>query len=83
MKRLFTILLLTIFTLCISSCRGKTTEAKVETEQDNSAKNEEVESGDDTKQKEWLLYYETYENENSVGSMYLIDENGNKKKILI
>ena len=82
MKRLFTILLLTIFTLCISSCRGKTTEAKVETEQDNSAKNEEVESGDDTKQKEWLLYYETYENENSVGSMYLIDENGNKKRYL-
>ena len=74
--------MLTIFTLCLSSCRGKTTDAKVEAEQDNSAKNEEIVSGDDTKEKECLLYYETYEKENSVGSMYLIDENGNKKRYL-
>ena len=39
-------------------------------------------SADDTKQKECLLYFDKRENGNSVGSMYLIDENGNKKRYL-
>ena len=89
-RKTLLILLIAFFTLCLSSCSGKTTEEG----QDNSAKNEGTElSGDakldgntgldgDIKQKEFLLYYETYENQNSVGSMYLIDENGNKKRYL-
>ena len=57
----------------------ETTET-TEVEQDNSVKNEETKSGGDTKQKDCLLYYETYED--YVGTMYLIDENGNKKRYL-
>lgn len=78
--KIFPLLLLTVLTLCVSSCGGKTTDK----ERDNSAKNEEVGLGDDAKQeseqKDCLLYYKT--GDYSVGSMYLIDENGNKKRYL-
>lgn len=83
-RKIFPLLLLTVFTLCLSSCHGKTTDTEAATEQDSSAKNEETGTGGDTKQeseqKDCLLYYET--GDNSVGSMYLIDENGNKKRYL-
>lgn len=83
-RKIFPLLLLTVFTLCLSSCHGKTTDTEAAKEQDSSAKNEETGTGGDTKQeseqKDCLLYYET--GDNSVGSMYLIDENGNKKRYL-
>ena len=89
-RKTLLILLIAFFTLCLSSCSGKT----IEEEQDNSAKKEGTELGGDAeldgntgldgdiKQKECLLYYDKRENGNSVGSMYLIDENGNKKRYL-
>ena len=73
-RKIFPLLLLTVFTLCLSSCHGKTTDTEAAKEQDSSAKNEETGTGGDTKQeseqKDCLLYYET--GDNSVGSMYLM-----------
>lgn len=83
-RKILSILLLTIFTLCLSSCRGKTTEAKVETEQDNPAQAKSSENKTNNNSFEDVLFYPVYYEDKSasIDTMYLIDKNGEKKSNL-